>query len=125
LQNGAPYIERADKLVQLIAKQKGLSNPVIDGIVALVDSRLEANRKKAGGSLVKGPEDLANRRQTARQGVENCLGGGYDGDSLSRFADGICDIHATADLSDGRTAKRLKRRQLPPFFACRNVMSRV
>ena len=30
LQNGAPNIERADKLVQLIAKQKGLSNPVID-----------------------------------------------------------------------------------------------
>ena len=26
LQNGAPNIERADKLVQLIAKQKGLSN---------------------------------------------------------------------------------------------------
>ena len=25
-----PYIERADKLVQLIAKQKGLSHPVID-----------------------------------------------------------------------------------------------
>jgi hypothetical protein len=31
--------------VQLIAKQKGLSHPVIDEIVALVDSRLEANRK--------------------------------------------------------------------------------
>ena len=30
LQNGAPNIERADKLVQLIAKQKGLSNPAID-----------------------------------------------------------------------------------------------
>ena len=50
LQNGAPNIERADKLVQLIAKQKGLSNPVIDGIVALVDSRLEANRKKAAAA---------------------------------------------------------------------------
>ncbi len=47
LTNGAPNIERADKLVQLIAKQKGLSHPVIDGIVALVDARLEANRKKA------------------------------------------------------------------------------
>jgi hypothetical protein len=47
LQNGAPYIERADKLVQLLAKQKGLSHPVIDATVALVDSRLEANRKKA------------------------------------------------------------------------------
>ncbi len=47
LQNGAPNIERADKLVQLIAKQKGLSHPVIDAGVALVDERLAANRKKA------------------------------------------------------------------------------
>jgi hypothetical protein len=47
LQNGAPNIERADKLVQLIAKQKGLIHPVIDATVALVDRRLEANRKKA------------------------------------------------------------------------------
>ena len=47
LQNGAQYIERADKLVQLIAKQKGLSLPAIDAQVALVDARLEANRKKA------------------------------------------------------------------------------
>jgi hypothetical protein len=47
LQNGAPYIERADKLVQLLARQKGLSHPVIDATVALVDSRIEANRKKA------------------------------------------------------------------------------
>jgi hypothetical protein len=47
LTNGAPNIERADKLVQQIAKQKGLSHPVIDAGVALVDARLEANRKKA------------------------------------------------------------------------------
>src|ERR1700723_1417290 len=46
-QNGAPHIERADKLVQLIARQKGKSHPAIDAIVALVDQRLEANRKKA------------------------------------------------------------------------------
>ena len=47
LQNGAQYIERADKLVQLLARQKGLSNAAIDAQVALVDARLEANRKKA------------------------------------------------------------------------------
>ena len=47
LQNGAPNIERADKLVQLIAKQKGLSHPVIDANVALVDELLAVNRKKA------------------------------------------------------------------------------
>jgi hypothetical protein len=50
LQNGAPNIERADKLVQLIARQKGLSHPVIDATVALVDARLEANRKKAAAA---------------------------------------------------------------------------
>jgi hypothetical protein len=47
LNNGAPNIERADKLVQLLARQKGLNHRVIDQIVALVDSRLEQNRKKA------------------------------------------------------------------------------
>ena len=47
LNNGVPNIERADKLVQLIAKQKGMSHPLIDATVALVDARLEANRKKA------------------------------------------------------------------------------
>jgi hypothetical protein len=47
LQNGAPNIERADKLVQLIARQKGMSHPAIDSQVALVDARLEINRKKA------------------------------------------------------------------------------
>ena len=47
LQNGAPNIERAYKLVQLIARQKGLSHPAIDAQVALVDERLAANRKKA------------------------------------------------------------------------------
>ncbi len=50
LQNGAPNIERADKLVQLIARQKGLSNPAIDAQVALVDARIEANRKKAAAA---------------------------------------------------------------------------
>jgi hypothetical protein len=47
LNNGVPNIERADKLVQLIARQMGLSNAAIDAQVALVDRRLEANRKKA------------------------------------------------------------------------------
>lgn len=47
LNNGLPNIERADKLVQGIAKQKGLSHPTIDATVALVDARLDANRKAA------------------------------------------------------------------------------
>ena len=50
LNNGAQYIERPDMLVQLIAKQKGLSHPVIDEIVTLVSSRLDANRKKAANA---------------------------------------------------------------------------
>jgi len=47
LQNGAKNIERSDKLVQLIARQLGMTNPKVDGIVALVDARLDVNRKKA------------------------------------------------------------------------------
>ena len=49
VQNGARNIERADKLVQLIARQKGLSHPTIDATVALVDARLDANRRAAKG----------------------------------------------------------------------------
>ena len=45
--NGAPNIERVDRLVQAIAAQKGMRNPVLDETVALVDARLELNRKKA------------------------------------------------------------------------------
>ena len=44
LNNGAPNIERADKLVQLIARQKGKSHPAIDAQVDLVDARIAANR---------------------------------------------------------------------------------
>jgi hypothetical protein len=44
---GAPNIERVDKLVQSIAAQRGLHNAVLDDTVALVDARLEANRKAA------------------------------------------------------------------------------
>ena len=47
LQNGAPYIERADKLVQLVARQLGLRHPVIDRMVDLVDTRLHANQAAA------------------------------------------------------------------------------
>jgi hypothetical protein len=42
---GAPNIERVDRLVQTVAAQKGMRNPVIDEVVALVDARLEINRR--------------------------------------------------------------------------------
>jgi len=44
---GAPYIERVDRLVQTVAAQKGMHSEVVDKTVALVDSWLERNRKKA------------------------------------------------------------------------------
>jgi hypothetical protein len=44
---GAPNIERVDWLVQSIAAQKGMRNPVVDETVALVDARLAVNRKAA------------------------------------------------------------------------------
>jgi hypothetical protein len=50
LQNGAINIERADKLVQSIARQKGKHHPAIDAIVALVDHRLASNRQASATS---------------------------------------------------------------------------
>jgi hypothetical protein len=47
LNNGVPNIERTDRLVQLIAAQFGMKNPVVDATVAQVDERLAANRAKA------------------------------------------------------------------------------
>jgi hypothetical protein len=43
---GAPNIERVDRLVQAIAQQKGMRLPVLDATVALVDARLQQNRKQ-------------------------------------------------------------------------------
>jgi len=40
---GAPFIERVDFLVQLIARDLGMSNREIDQTVSIVDRRLEAN----------------------------------------------------------------------------------
>ena len=42
---GAPNIERVDRLVQIIGRQKGMQNPVVDETVALVDGWLAKNRK--------------------------------------------------------------------------------
>ena len=47
LDNGAPNIERTDRLVQTIAAQYGMRNAVVDQTVAVVDSRIAANRKAA------------------------------------------------------------------------------
>ena len=44
---GAPYIERVDRLVKTIAAQKGMRSAAVDEVVALVDARLEVNRRAA------------------------------------------------------------------------------
>ena len=44
---GAPNIELVDRLVQSIAANKGLSLSAVDRTVALVDSWIEKNQKKA------------------------------------------------------------------------------
>jgi len=46
LYGGAPYIERVDRLVQAIARQKGMRSAALDEVVALVDAQLEQNRKR-------------------------------------------------------------------------------
>ncbi len=50
---GAPNIERVDRLVKTIAAQKGTRSDAVDEIVALVDARLEANRRAADRSAGK------------------------------------------------------------------------
>jgi hypothetical protein len=45
--NGAPNIERTDRLVQMIGAQFGMRHPVVDQTVAEVDARLAINRKAA------------------------------------------------------------------------------
>ncbi|MEX2576216.1 MAG: hypothetical protein WD382_06150 [Halofilum sp. (in: g-proteobacteria)] len=45
--NGAPNIERVDKLVRTIGEQQDRYLPELDEIVELVDARLKSNRQKA------------------------------------------------------------------------------
>jgi hypothetical protein len=45
LAGGAKYIERVDRLVQIIASQRGMRNETLDGTVARVHRWLERNRK--------------------------------------------------------------------------------
>ena len=47
LANGAPNIERVDRLVQTIAAQHGMQSDVVDETVVLVDGWIESNRQKA------------------------------------------------------------------------------
>jgi hypothetical protein len=47
LANGATDVERVDRLVQSVAGRKGMRSEAIDEIVALVDRRLDANRRVA------------------------------------------------------------------------------
>ena len=43
---GAPNIERVDRLVKIVAAQKGMQSKVLDEVVTLVDARVELNRSK-------------------------------------------------------------------------------
>ena len=45
--NGAPNIERTDRLVQMIGAQFGMRHLIVDQTVAEVDARLAINRKAA------------------------------------------------------------------------------
>ena len=45
---GAPFIERVDVLVQLIAQGVGMSNSDVDETVNIVDDKLDANVQLLG-----------------------------------------------------------------------------
>jgi hypothetical protein len=56
---GAPNIERVDRLVKTVAAQKEMHSDAIDGIVALVDARLEANRRATQAAAGQGARRTA------------------------------------------------------------------
>ena len=60
---GAPYIERVDRLVQMIAAQKGMRLAALDEVVRLVDAKLEANRTAASQQPVAGAGRTAAKTQ--------------------------------------------------------------
>ena len=63
---GAPNIERVDRLVQTVAAQKGMRSAVIDEIVALVDARLEINRRATEAAIRPGQLATKQNRDGAR-----------------------------------------------------------
>ncbi|ESR23565.1 ketopantoate reductase family protein [Lutibaculum baratangense] len=45
--SGAPYIERVDRLVQIVARQKGMRLAQVDEMVDRIDALLQENRRKS------------------------------------------------------------------------------
>jgi hypothetical protein len=58
---GAPNIERVDRLVKTIAAGKGMSLTEVDETVALVDAKLEENRRNASLATTAKPAQAASR----------------------------------------------------------------
>jgi hypothetical protein len=56
---GAQNIERVDRLVQAVAAGKGMRNAAIDEVVALVDARLEINRRASQASVAQAARKTA------------------------------------------------------------------
>jgi hypothetical protein len=56
---GAPNIERVDRLVKTIAGTKGLRLAAVDETVALVDAKLEENRRNASSAAKTKPAQAA------------------------------------------------------------------
>jgi hypothetical protein len=56
---GAPNIERVDRLVKTIAATRGMSLAVVDETVALVDAKLEENRRNAAAAAKAKPAQAA------------------------------------------------------------------
>jgi hypothetical protein len=58
---GAPNIERVDRLVKTIAAGKGMSLAAVDETVALVDAKLDENRRNASLATTAKPAQAASR----------------------------------------------------------------
>ena len=94
LNNGVPNIERADKLVQLIAKQKGLSHPVIDATVALVELAAGGQPQEGGVNTIVIPGLVPGIDPSACFGADRSLDPGNEcrDDGLTRRAQAP-DLH--------------------------------
>jgi len=62
---GAPNIERVDRLVKTIAAHKGMRSEVLDEVVALVDARLELNRRAADKPVAEAALAPSKAKRTA------------------------------------------------------------
>ena len=98
LQNGAPNIERADKLVQLIAKQKGLSHPGHRRHGGAGRCPARGQPQEAGGVSVSQPTSTSCQKPKSAADLAHLRPGRFVGPRGARVPpavdDDVVELHA-------------------------------